>query len=416
MLLCSDNQSISVHVSAMAVLCFGACLIVKFDVFHPYCWFSVFFFLYADAYAILYAANYSTRAWGYNKQPIFLHWIALVVFLFVVTPRSYRIFTEKLSGQGYLEFPHSKLVNIGITILGVWYLLATMSAIAVGAAGKIQLYSMNIWIVNMVVLITRLMYIFFICQYCAVSSVKKRPAYMIIFRAAVPVCILGLFLGERDLYFGFIVIIIITSYFLGFIKKKHFLFFAPLSVAALLLSVIYKSFFIRSHIHELDISSNNVFLAFLDGEFMSAGRNLQIVTSSTATKGMFKGYGLIGEILRTFNIKAPWPAPNLWFNSTYFPTVTRTGYGFTLVGTGYVNFGIFGVVLIYIFVALSIRYLYKYSFQNRYVFLLYMTAIPVYVYATRQSLVNILSPMILHSGLSVLLVYLCSKIEMKRLT
>lgn len=61
-------------------------VVVRLDLFHPFTWFSPFFFLYSASVPILVWLEIKEDI-GSLHETIFLEWIALAVFMLVVGPR-----------------------------------------------------------------------------------------------------------------------------------------------------------------------------------------------------------------------------------------------------------------------------------------------------------------------------------------
>ena len=94
-----------------------------------------------------------------------------------------------------------------------------------------------------------------------------------------------------------------------------------------------------------------------------------------------------------------------WFNETFF-SADRAGQGFTLVGEGYINFGYFGIIILFIFVGLLIKFLYLKSNKNIYWFPIYLLSIPTFMYSIRADLANIISPLFSQIITTILIILL----------
>lgn len=98
-----------------------------------------------------------------------------------------------------------------------------------------------------------------------------------------------------------------------------------------------------------------------------------------------------------------------WFNDKFF-SYTKTKYGFTLVGEGYVIGGILGIVVIFLIIGVLIRFLYHMSSKNIYYKTLYICSIPRIIYAIRADLTNIFSPILKHIILTLLVIFIVQKL------
>ena len=411
MLFISDDIQISIHVSALGLLSVGSCVIVKFDIMHPYCWYSIFFFLYSTSYSILYSQNGLNMNFGYSKRALVCCWIAQVVFLLVVSPKSYRS-DNPLWLKEDIKTEPSAYLDIVINMLGAFLLFSAALALGIGATKKGQIYNANNPIIRIALYFSIIVPVIFTYQYYSKSRIKGNADISTIIRCGVPVCLFGFILGERDVYLRFLLILVITSFHLGFIKKKYLFVIVPIGILILIFSKAYKYYALSGNtgVAITDYSVKGIFLDFLSVDFTSAGRNLQLVVTTPGTKGFFKGEGLINEFVRVF-VNTDFGSHSSWYNRTIVPFNHAAGYGFTIVGSGYAEFGFAGIVLVFTIISLMIKTLYKHASRNIYTLLLYVFAIPTYIYAIRQDLANILSPMIKHAFFAVLAVYFCVQLE-----
>ena len=90
------------HISIMWGLAAIAASLSRFDLLHPYCWFSCSFALYSSAYAIQYCMRPSGGI-GYSRDNLLLPLTAMSVFLLTVGTEPIRIdcnsFLERFSIQ-----------------------------------------------------------------------------------------------------------------------------------------------------------------------------------------------------------------------------------------------------------------------------------------------------------------------------
>ena len=73
----------AVHVAAIWAVVIFAAAVVKLDMVHPYCWFSMAFALYNTAYTILYLMGDDTSA-GYSSMNAVYTVVAMGVVLLIV--------------------------------------------------------------------------------------------------------------------------------------------------------------------------------------------------------------------------------------------------------------------------------------------------------------------------------------------
>ena len=135
----------------------------------------------------------------------------------------------------------------------------------------------------------------------------------------------------------------------------------PIIIVLIPLSSSYKYYFLTG---SASVTNNNIIYAFLSGEFESATRNLQaLINNSSSTLGV-KGLGqIVRDVVAVFNSSIE--SSTSWFNNTFYPT-SKTQYGFTLVGEGYIIAGALGVVLVFAIIGIIIRIMYKKAYNNMY--------------------------------------------------
>lgn len=403
-LFLSGPMDIMVHVTALGLLALFACAIVRFDPLHPYCWFSASFFIYYSAYAIYYnygdlAAVFGWRLYFYDKEALVYSWIALAVFLLVMSPKeAARPSTDILySACNGLRV---KFLNPVVAILGIWFLSMAGYYILSGMTHKNQFYALGL-VGQITATLAVVSTIIFAYMFYVKSAKKGKLALECIPFAAGPLAVLGLIIAQRDWFIRFIVLSVFIGYALGRIKKKHFIAIIPLGMTLL----VFYGF-------ERDISSLGEFiLSFMSSEFIAAGSNLQILITNE-TGGLFGGRGFLYEFARTFYIPIHGPTHMLWYHDTFF-FHSDTGMGFTLVGSGYVELGVLGIIIVFIFVAAVLRFLYFRMYKTPYMFIAYIFIIPAYIYMLRMSLFSALSSLIKHAVLTLGLIYICDKLLSK---
>lgn|GEM_PF-2096630 len=411
-LLVSDEMEILAHVLAIALLSLGAIAIVKFDLTHPYFWYSAFFFLYSTSYAILYSRGHyysyrivEFRHLGYNKEALVYCWIALVVFLLIVSPHRH----AKLSGADALSvfrYKSLRAIKTSIAFVNIVVVYATL----VVYSSQITKRVFNTTLVGtLIVNFGECVPILYVLLFYCMSQKKGKPAYFALLISCLPLCVLGFAIGERDLYLRVILMFVITAFSLDIIKRKHFIIIFPFGILLMALSVVFKYFFI-SRTTTIRLSSvQDIVYWFLDSDFTSAGVNMQILTSHPEYRAAFQGRGFVHVFTRLFFIPENYVNHGTWFTETFAPG-SAFGYGFTIVGFGYVELGVFGVILIMAILALIIRFLYRKMWSNIYMYLLYIFSIPLYIYVIRSSLKVLLISLIVHAIPIVIISFLFNRL------
>lgn len=404
-LLISSNNQIWVHIIGLGVLAFGACVIVKFDIFHPYFWYSVFFWLYSAGYPILYSFGYY-RSYDYNKTGIVLDWVFLSVLL-VILPAESLVKKDTL----FVNDKRASVITDFFSYFFALYLCVDMLLICQGGySNKTEIYKhANTFIILGFVIGYILILFFEFSLYVTLFNEEKIKAIHII--SWITISGFSILTGERDYLFTILLVTVLIMFLYERISKKTLFILIPIGMILLPLSNTFK-YYLLSGKEGTSFRLNHLLMEFLDGEFVSAGRNLQILIMNHCAN-YFKGKTLVYDIVRifsgnTFSVQA-------WFNDTFFSYSHSTKYGFTIVGEGYVNWGIWGVIIWAIIVGILIRVLYVQSCKNYYYMLIYLYMLPLFIYAIRADLANIFSPLVKYAFLGTLIVYIFQRTYISRI-
>lgn len=405
-LLIYFTDDIYVHLAAFASLIMGAMTIVRFDISHPYFWYSFIFLLYSVSYPIMWIAGSTHDVFVYTKSLMLSQWIAISTLLIMVGPA--KVEFERLKCK-YRTAANVRQLMIFPIILIIFTLVRVSHG---GYAHKNEIYnegSMLIFIGFRAVLVLLILFAINASRSCLLyKSVDKKMAFIVFF---VIFCLVY-YSGERDLILRFFVICFFIYYIL--IKKRKLdKLLIVAGLVFLFLIPIMAEFKYYGLTRERNISESNIIMRLLNSEFQSASKNLQILLLDESVDGIFQGGTLISSITRTFKLdkvlNLEIETGGRWYQSRYFAE-KRAGQGFSLVGDGYTNFGYAGIVIVFVFVGIFIRTIYKKSNKSVYHFSYYIVSIPVFMYSIRADLANILSPLIIQNLLIIILTYGISEI------
>lgn len=400
--LCIINDATTsciVQVSSFWTFLVLVVIIMKADFLHPYVWFLGMHTVYYTAYPIL-SIIYNEYQYGYSNQPMFYASIAILVFVIVV-PATHN--------NGHINNKNSDHIGLNRKFQHIMTIIILVSIIfikALGYSSKVEIYSSNP-ILTMVFSLVLIYINVYTLDFCDQLCVHNKVDVKLILETFLSVFLLTMFSGERDLLLRFLLVTVLTLFFFNVIDKRKLVIFILSFVTVIIpMSVKYKTFFLSGRIVETSESKGvrGVISSFLSGEFESASRNLQIIINNEeSTKGIMSGKTLINDVTTIFGY-----APNSglkWFQNTFYHG-HRTGMGFTLVGEGYINFGIIGIIIVYLIIGIFSRILYKNYRNSIYTFFFYISSIPLLIYASRADLANIFSPFVKHTLLSAVLFYL----------
>ena len=188
--------------------------------------------------------------------------------------------------------------------------------------------------------------------------------------------------------------------------------FVPLVAIVLVpISQAFKSIMLTG---EVSLNSFGLEL-ILSNEFTSSGRNLY----SLVYFGVQNSFSyLFNDVFRAFIPTMLIPDIGInstanWFNSIYRYShgfSGSSGWGFSLIGEGYLIGGYFGVMLLMIIYASVISFFYNLRFKSVYFYAFYVLLFLVSIYVLRADLANFLSQAFKVSGLAVFAMYLFGRV------
>lgn len=388
------------QVLAFGLACFVPIKIANFDIFHPYCWFSGLFFIYSVSYPLLYLAGYGV--YGYNKVILLYQLLGLMIALIIISPKSVFVDREKALDRfavntGVLN----RLVYIfmaAVVVVGAFYIRRR------GFANKSQIYS-NTGILMKIVFRMPLI-ISILCPFLIFDKYKKTKRIPVkdILVALLSIMTLTALSGERDLLFRFVLILGLILFYIGVIKRRHFIIIFPLAILSFPLSAIYKYYFLSG-----DVAAKKqygIWYSFLTSDFNAASQNLQYLVDKHNTKGLVGWGRFVKDILSIF--LPQFQSLTSWYNKTYFPN-SKSGKGFTLVGEGYVIGGVWGIIVVFVIAGLIIRFFYRNSQKSIWFFSAYLYFIPLIIYSIRGDLSTIYAGVIKQIVVVELLIFILMK-------
>jgi oligosaccharide repeat unit polymerase len=254
----------------------------------------------------------------------------------------------------------------------------------------------------------------------ALYILKRKENKLISLHIILPMIYLfitSLLLGERDVFFSFMLLIIFFAYRrLNVSKVKLF------SICFLLIALIpilgqFKNFFTRADL--TNVEQVPIGISLLNGEFRSAGYNINYILGQDVE--LKYGESLINDFFRVIVPRFLYSVENSvsWYNNKYHPHIVAQGrgYGFSLAAEGYVNFGFFGVYLWFLLAGSLIVTLYNKSYQSTFYLAIYLIMLPIFIYAIRGDFSTIFSPLLKQIIMPYITIYLFYRLfRYKRLT
>jgi oligosaccharide repeat unit polymerase len=408
----------SISLILLVFICLGmVCIyIVNFNVMHPYTWFIPFFILYSISFSVLYITNSvdNTVQESIIIETLKQFWIALITFIIIITPK-----------QNILKFNKDKLLKVNFvnkfilytSILGIVFMCIYVLASGVNTKKDIALndsvfitlglYSIQFYTLSFVInLISKL--------------VKKEKVDKLFLTSTIIMSLLVIFIvGERD----FLIKIVLLSFiiFNVFVKRTSGVKLALIGVLSLFLMSLlqnFKNIFLKES--KLVPTDESLLLKILGGEFVSAGRNLYILNENLTEKIFKEKSTLFTDIKFAFSnlpfVNWEVITPTSWFNNTFYASYVARGggKGFTLVGEGFINLGIFGIVIWFILVGVFIKIFYNKAINSPFWFVAYLLLVPMTIYCLRADLGIFLSYNLKYIAIPMLFIFIIYKVNSKR--
>lgn len=402
-IICVNNPTVHLLIIWGEVI-FAASL-VKFDLVHPFFWFSVIFALYNTAYTICYVFEYDRTA-GYSSMNSLYCIIALGIVLVIVGAEKIERntqFTEYLDINTYLNNRF-------------FYFFAILSAVSAiilgmrGYAGKSEMAQEGDVFFRIGIVIIRWMIVLMVILMCNYECGDNKKNFKYISVSMVASLMLGLFTGDRDIIFRAGVLIVIILFYYNKIKPKHLILLIPVAIVGVIASVYFKYRFLRGVGNTMYLSSGNGLYLFLTSDFSAAGRNAQYLLNNNWTNGYFGIRLFFSELLRGLIPGVSFINPSEWYNYNVYPGLFK-GQAFTLVGFGHVIGGIWGVIFVFIILGIFIRIVYHRSRKNIYTLSYYLFSISIVMGCFRQTFNTIVNTSIKSAMIAILLSVFLARVK-----
>lgn len=381
----------SIHISVFWGMVILAIVLVKFDLFHPYFWFSLFFGLYNSANAILHHDDQS-----YCKEQILMPLFALTIFLIVVG-------SDRKKHSDYLKC--NDIIKGDFLSKIIWFLIILTIVFSLflhirGYQSKVQMRESGDLSYRLGVHIARYLVLFCLIYTAKIRISNNTIPVKILIGGGIATLVFSLMTSERDVVFRYGFTFLLLLYIFDIIKKKHLLFLFPVAMFAMTASVYVKHYFLRGVFNDAFVSNGNIFTQFLSTDFSAAGDNLQYLLDREDTRGRFGLSLFFTELFSPILIGVNTINPDNWFNTEIHHS--SYGHAFTLVGTGYIIAGYLGLLLVFASVGLIVKIFYKKSDSNIYWLAGYVYMTSVVIFSFRQSLGTVTGALLKHILVAVL--------------
>lgn len=222
--------------------------------------------------------------------------------------------------------------------------------------------------------------------------------------------------GERDVLFRIVLIFLIIS----FDKKGGISLLTVLSLLILSVLIVPISQQFKGVVLTGELAFNRVGLdLILHNEFVSSSRNFY----SLLVHGVDQSFNfLTNDIIRAFTPTIFLDDPNIvsagsWFNNEYrveHGFHGTSGWGFSIVGFGYLISGYSGIALIMTIYAFTLTFFYNRKNESVYLYVFYLLLYVTAIYVLRADLANFLSQSFKINGILMLVIFISHWLLKKR--
>lgn len=383
LVIISFTSNMLVHLCVLIIITGISVIESKFNMSHPYFWFSAFFFLYNCAYMIiLVIAPNDSVAKGYNSFTSILILVALATVLLVNNPHIKRYDYSKLTNPQFYNID-IQLLNCLLTIFVIIQLICTLVLHRSGVTSKSEQWMVHnmFWIIA--TYCSRFnTYILAVLVFMG-DNLKKR--WRIVLLSIFLTLYFSLLTGERDAILRIVIILLLSLAMIGKIHFKQLIVLTPICVTGMIALNYFKYYLSTGNMNRGAFALSNTLYEFLYSDFVDCGSNLQVVVNADLAGtqgigGIFKD--IISAVLPSsamntiFGGVTGWNVSE-WYND-YFYRGSIWNRAFTLVGEGYVMASLAGVILLFVIIGLIIRLLYKNSDHSPYYAAIYIyTAVAI---------------------------------------
>lgn len=377
--------------------------LVRFNILHPLVWFLPFLILYHYSALVLHFLD--LRELNSSDQMFWMVWWSILVFSVVGSFFSAKKFNREYCfvDRNYSVFVLFFFAFLAVVVFINFYFISSgfSSKADVREGGLTKLYPL----IGLC--------LFFSCGIIYSSFVKKDFfSKILVFTSFFAFIFTSLSLGERNFLFAFLAFFLLSAFANGKIRLRYVYIFGLVCVLLIPVMGALKNVFSKDSGFDFDFAE--ILLKVIDGEFRSAGMNLDTLIYFEGYWEYFGGSLFIDNLLRSFvpNFILGVDGGVAWFNKTFHPEVFSSGrgYGFSILGEGYANFGVYGIIITSFFLSSFVCFLYRAALKSSTMMFVYLYSVPIFIYSVRADLSNILSPFVKGILIPVLGVYFVSHV------
>ncbi|MEN6473025.1 MAG: O-antigen polymerase [Syntrophaceae bacterium] len=416
-----DRNALDLQLIGFSVFVLFAAASIRFNLHHPFFWFNGIFWLYSIASPILYLIGFQAGSSApditSHIHAVFIEYAAVVVF-------SVAVGVKKVVYKNISLHNLETLANGSIPFMFISFFISLIMIFMfyrLGITDKIQKYDTGSYATNISFVFTFILVGFCFYYLRNLHRYGKQP-YKILCLLVIYFFIAYLVIGERGIFFRMIVVI--TLLYTTTQKNINKSIIVAFLVTGIVLSTLMG--YTKNLLVKPDISSflsstqlinietpRDILYILLGSEFRSASDNMaSLVSMVPESIPFFLGRSTWWEIKSSMRIgvladRESAMSSAVWFAQTFYPGGwdKGKGYGFALVGQGYLDFGLIGVILLFLILGLIIGFIYRQSCKNVLYFVFYINLVPIVMYSVRQSIAPIISQSLKHIVLPMFLMF-----------
>ena len=384
-------NSLEYKLLGLLLIYFFGVVFFRFELLYPYVWLTPFILLYNTSIVILDSLGFRESVYSDTIiQCTFLSEITLFFFcLLFIKQRNRRILHDSFFSPSSLIVLKRIVIALGVVLL-MYLPLFFRSGFSSKAEVNLNGGLPGLEFFSVLFKFFYLLYLTCVSHYNKVFPIKD-VLYAFLVSASISV-----FIGERDIMLTTVLFSFFVYYFFFNPTKKQIAIIVILGILLVPISSQFK----QVTTSETDAFSEFSLLeSLLGGEFFSSGRNIETLLDNNSSWSFQYGAAIPNDILRSIFPSRFVPVDNStgWFNHM-FNTREDLGYGigFSFLGEGYLQGGLFGVVVWTIILAMILRVLYNNSSKTIWGFAIYIYMISFIIYSMRGDLSYVLSPLIKH--------------------
>lgn len=368
----------------------------------PLAWFPIFFFSYSSFYT-LNLVFFSTNA-DVGATSIYLGHLALLAFSLPILGY---YFVNGVSAK-VLFYNFVKVPNWAFYVAWFFCLFLVFWVLFSGLRSKREVLD------SLADTVFSKLFVFFVILgvmvflrnlslYC-----EKNKFFDLVAVLSIVVLFLGYGVtGERDYLFRYAFMFVVVY----FLVKRKFNMLYPLLIVVVLGAVLpatqaLKGVLIADSVDFGTVSQRS----FFENEFSSAGRNLQYLLDSGISQ--MRGVTYIWDLKRVTPFVDGQESAGRWFNDVLrhrYGDGGTSGWGFSLVAEGYMNFGYYGVFFQYLLIGFLTVIVFSVAQRGGFFLVFYVFYIASLIYVQRADMANYLGFCFKLNFTVVFFVYLCSK-------